>query len=120
MKKLDEIKATFTIDLKNHIMVMWPESSDISFNLSIDDSEINITLVKCFSNKFKEEGDKYYTEPIYQIKIEVLREGVFKIPDAEVKKKSVKDFSKRIEYFDKLLPIFSEHAHEAYTRMVYF
>ncbi len=120
MKKIDKIKATFIIELKNHIMVMWPESSDISFNFSIEDSEICLTLVKCFSNKFMDEGDEYYTEPIYQIKIEVIRKGIFKIPDAEVINKTTKVFKKRFEYFDKLRPIFAKHAYEAYTRLIYF
>ena len=120
MKKIDKIKATFNIELKNHIMVMWPEASEILFKLSIDDSEIFITLVRCFSNKFRDEGDEYYTEPIFQVKIEVIRKGIFKIPDAEVRNKTIKDYKKKIEYFDKLLPKFSNHAYEAYTRLIYF
>lgn len=120
MKKIDKIIATFTIDLKNHIMVMWPESSEILFKFLIDDSEICITLEKCFSNKFKDEGDKYYTEPISQIKIEVIRKGSFKIPDAEIKNKTIRDYSKRLDYFDKIRPSFSNHAYEAYVRLIYF
>ncbi len=66
------------------------------------------------------EGDKYHTEPFYNINIYVTGNRIFIISIIKIKNKAIKDFTKRMSYFDKLLPSFSKPAHEVYTRLIYF
>lgn len=95
---------------------MWPEDSEISFFSNINDSDVKVNFEKCFSCKFKNEGDKHFTEPIFEIKIEVSKKGNFDIPKIE----KVQDYEKRIIFFDNILPEFSNVAFEAYSRIIFY